>query len=208
MFSRLKALHPLHALTLLAAAVLCAVLANALARPDRRLAWTGTVPPPLQAPALPGLPSPAVLPAAPGTAPIQPSVHTRPAPKAPPRFPPDPASVVRELSSQEALEAFALHLPFLDARRTADFEEGHVPGAWSVPVWEAQPEARLTAFEAKANPGSRDPIILYCSGGGCEDAHLLANQLVALGYRNLLIYAGGFPDWTAQSRPVAKGPRP
>jgi rhodanese-related sulfurtransferase len=116
--------------------------------------------------------------------------------------------VVREITSQDAWDAFRLHLPFLDARRTADFAEGHVPGAWSVPVWEAQPEAAITAFEASANPGSRDPIVLYCSGGGCEDARLLANRLVALGYRNLLLYAGGFPDWTAKARPVATGARP
>jgi rhodanese-related sulfurtransferase len=116
--------------------------------------------------------------------------------------------VVREITSQDAWEAFNRHLPFLDARRTADFTEGHVPGAYSVPVWEAQPEAAITAFEASANPGSRAPIVLYCSGGGCEDAHLLADRLVALGYRNLLLYAGGFPDWTAAHRPVAKGARP
>jgi len=75
-------------------------------------------------------------------------------------------------------------------------------------VWEDRPEGKLTEFEARVNPGTKDPIVLYCSGGGCEDSHLLANRLVALGYRNLLIYAEGFPDWAARSRPVEKGPRP
>ena len=196
--------HPLRALALLAGAALCALVANALARPERKLAWTGGVPVPAPAPPLPAAPAPAP---APGPEPPAPAAPVRARPAAP-RFPPDPASVMREITSRDALDAFTLHVPFLDARRTDDFLEGHVTGAWSVPVWEAAPEARLTEFEARANPGPRDPIVIYCSGGGCEDSRLLAGKLVALGYRNLLLYADGFPDWAAQGRPVAKGARP
>jgi rhodanese-related sulfurtransferase len=115
---------------------------------------------------------------------------------------------VRAISAPDAWLAYELKVPFLDARRSAAFTEGHILGAWSAPVWEADVDTRLTEFEARANPGPRDPIVIYCDGGGCEDSHLLANKLVALGYRNLLIYTDGFPDWTAQGRPVAKGARP
>ena len=83
-----------------------------------------------------------------------------------------------------------------------------MPGARSVPVWEADLERRLTEFEAAAQPAPRSPIVLYCGGGGCEDSHLLARKLVDLGYRNLLIYRDGFPDWTAQGRPSATGSQP
>jgi rhodanese-related sulfurtransferase len=212
-------LHPLRALTLLAAASLCAVLANALAGPDRHLSWLGAHMPDAQVEPVRPV---AAVPALPVTPPATPSTTraaaTAPAPAAatvaahakaaPPRFPPDPSTTTRDLTSQDAWDAYTLHVPFLDARRTADYADGHVPGAWSVPVWEDRPEAKLTEFEARVNPGSKDPIVLYCSGGGCEDSHLLASRLVALGYRNLLIYADGFPDWAAKSRPVEKGPRP
>jgi rhodanese-related sulfurtransferase len=195
--------HPLRALALLAAAGLCAILANAVAGPHRKLAWTGWVPPAAAITPVTALPPPVAVQAEP------PPVHApkaapKPVPQ-PPRFAADPASVERELSSGDAWAAYTLHLPFLDARRTPDYTEGHVAGAWNVPVWEASLDARVTEFEALANPGPKDPIVIYCSGGGCEDSHLLARKLVALGYRNLLIYEGGFPDWLAQARPVRKG---
>jgi len=191
--------QPLRALALLAAAGVCAFLVNANAGPARKLAWTGRVP---QAVALPA-PAPAV------EAP-PPAIEAAPAPppKAGPRFPADPGAVMREITSRDAWDAYALHIPFLDARRSADFADGHVKGAWSVPVWEAEADTRITEFEARANPGMKQPLVIYCSGGDCEDSRLLANKLVALGYRNLLLYPGGYPDWMAQSRPVEKGARP
>ena len=138
----------------------------------------------------PPAPKPAARPAAPA-APMDAAT----------RFPPAPASVVRELSSEDVWTAFQLRVPFLDARRSADYAQGHVPGAWSLPVWEAGLEARITEFEARADPQPRSPLVLYCSGGECEDSQLLARKLVELGYRNLLIYRDGFPDWIAKGRP-------
>jgi rhodanese-related sulfurtransferase len=207
---------PLRALALLAAALACAALGNALARPDRRLDWGGWAPPP-------GQPTPALAPPGP-----RPSTPARPVPKAPAPHPaaagpapaarpeaaaatgfsPDPAQVVREISSDQAWQAFRLGTPFLDARRSGAFAAGHVSGAWSVPVWEADAAARITEFEARANPALRAPIVIYCSGGGCEDSRLLAKRLVELGYRNLLIYRDGFPDWAGQGRPQEQGVRP
>jgi rhodanese-related sulfurtransferase len=194
--------HLLRLLAFPAAAGLCALLANAVASPERRLAWTGRPP----------VPAPQVAPAPPVPAeavPAPPAKAAAPTPRpAAPRFPADPAAPVREISSRDARDAYGLHVPFLDARRTEDFLEGHVAGAWSAPVWESACAGRITDFEARANPGPRDPIVIYCAGGGCEDSRLLAGKLMALGYRNLLLYAGGYPDWTAQARPVEKGARP
>lgn len=219
---------------LLAGALLCASLVNALARPERRLNWFGREVPAAQA--LPALPPPSVEPpplpqeqiapaasartpaaptqAAPKPAAPKPAAPMQAAPKPAPgpslasRFPPDPAAVTREISSADALAAFQLHAPFLDARRSAEFAEAHVAGAWSAPVWESTVDARITEFEARANPSPKAPIVLYCGGGGCADSHLLARKLEALGYRNLLVYRDGFPDWQAQARPIAKGARP
>jgi len=194
----------LHASGLLAAAVLCAALGNALAGPERQVRWFQAAAPILA----PAPPAPVPAPAPPPKA--EPAREPARGPEAPRpdrahRFPPDPATVIRDISSRDAWDAFILKAPFLDARRTAEFAEGHVPGAWSASVWEAAPEARITEFEARANPGMKDPIVLYCGGGDCQDSRLLADKLVALGYRNLLIYRDGFPDWAAKGRPVARG---
>lgn len=209
----------LRALALLAAAAVCAGLANGLARSDRRLAWTGWAPPlvvpaaaPMPAPAPPA-PQPAPVPAAPkaraaipATQPPAPAAKATPSQPAP--FAPAAEGPIRELSSDDAFAAWQQKAPFLDARRSAEYLEDHVAGAWSVPVWEADADARITEFEARANPAPGAPIVLYCAGGDCNDSRILAQKLVKLGYRNLLIYRDGFPDWLQKGRPHAQGARP
>lgn len=195
--------HLARALAFLAAAGLLGAAANHFAAPSRKLAWLGRAPAepltaPLAAPLDPPVDTPAPEPA-PGPA--------QPAPRAADPFRPSSTQAVREITSEVAWSAFGRRIPFLDARRTAEFEEGHVAGAWSAPVWESDCDRRITEFEARANPGMKDPIVIYCTGG-CEDSKLLAAKLQGLGYRNLLVYTDGLPDWAAKARPVAKGPRP
>ncbi|MBP1627365.1 MAG: rhodanese y domain superfamily protein, partial [Holophagaceae bacterium] len=113
----------------------------------------------------------------------------------------------REISSQEAAEAFRQGIPFLDARRTEDYQAGHIRGALAMPVWEADMDERLTRFDASGHP-LKSPVVLYCSGGDCQDSELLASKLVALGYRHLLIYRGGYPDWATKGRPIHRGAQP
>ena len=134
----------------------------------------------------------------------RPQVEAAPAPAATP----DPSQPVREVSSGEAWDLYQAKAPFLDARRRDAYLAGHVAGAWNACVWESDLDARLTEFEARANPRSTDPLVLYCSGGDCEDSRLLADKLVAMGYRDLRLYRDGFPDWTRLGRPVGKGEQP
>jgi len=197
----------LQAAALIAAALVCAWISNTAASPSRHLTWLGSPPIPV------ATPTPRAHPERPASPPEtkRPSIHV-PLKQAPPQlqtgpsFPPRPGQPIREISPQEAGEAFNAGATFLDARRTADYELGHVGGAWSLPIWEDTLENRLIEFEAKANPSPETALVLYCSGGSCEDSHLLAAKLFQMGYRNLLIYRDGYPDWVNQGRPIAKGP--
>jgi len=204
------------------AALACAFLANLVAGPERRLAWTRPPTPPAAALPTPTpvavLPAPAHVP--PDPAPV-PSPSPRPAPPGPtrptsaanrPAALPSPApthvspgSPTREIDSTEAWQLHQQGARFLDARRAAEHRAGHIAGAWCAPVWEADLEARLTAFEAQSGASFGDPLVLYCGGGDCQDSHLLAGRLLALGYRNLLIYRAGYPDWVALGRPTRAG---
>jgi rhodanese-related sulfurtransferase len=205
----------LQALALLGAAVLCALISNAAADHARHLSWT-PVPTELPVPLSP-LPPPA--PIAPRETPAAPSATqnrpARPAPSPKPaapqtlqRFAPDPTQPIRAIHSDDAWALFRSGVPFLDARRGEDFAAGHIAGARNLAVWESDVDARITEFEATVKPSFASPLVLYCSGGECEDSHLLASKLLALGYRNLLIYQEGFPDWTQRNHPVRKGDQP
>jgi rhodanese-related sulfurtransferase len=202
----------LQALVLAGLAGLAALISNSLASPSRRLAWGGSLAPPAVPPLAERSPSPPPLPPSPVGAPSQPAPSDRPAPPAHRREPAPtarPAEVgastpIREISGEEARQAFQAGAPFLDARRSAEFAEGHIPGAWCTPVWEADLGDRLISFKAARRPGPDDPIVIYCSGGDCRDSHLLAAKLLNDGYFHLLIYRDGFPDWVAQHHPVER----
>ena len=115
---------------------------------------------------------------------------------------------MRDLSPEDAWALYLAQAPFLDARRHDAYLQGHIPGAWSIPVWEAGADARITAFEAARAVASTAPLALYCDGGDCQDSHLLASRLVALGYRNLFIYQAGYPDWVKLGRATRQGDQP
>lgn len=198
---------------LAAMAGLAALLANALASPSRKLAWLAAGA--AQSGVVVSSDTAHLAEPAPQKPVVRPALEARTTPPAPPPRnpapkPPQPetqaaATPIREISSQEAWEAYRSKLPFLDARRSADYVEGHITGAWSTPVWESDIDDRLFAFKIARRPASEDPIVIYCSGGDCKDSHLLATKLIQDGYFNILIYRDGFPDWATQKRPIEKG---
>jgi rhodanese-related sulfurtransferase len=90
---------------------------------------------------------------------------------------------------------------FVDARDASDYEAGHIPGA-----------VRLTRDDVFGEPERMKkllergkPIVTYCSGGECEASLDLARALVDVGYRKVLVFAGGFPEWTGAGYPVERG---
>ena len=189
----------------LALAGLCALSSNSMAGPSRHLAWleqfTATLPGPTTT-VMPARVQPMIKPM---NVP-QPAVPSPPPQRNP--FAADPAQPIREISPEDAWALYQAKAPFLDARRSAEYTEGHIAGAWSASVWESTVDAQITEFEAAAKPGSSTALVLYCGGGDCEDSHLLASRLATLGYRNLLVYRAGYPDWVQQGRPTGKGLRP
>jgi len=202
-------------LALAGMAGMAALISNSLSSPSRHLAWRGSVA------AQPAFTRPVKRPVLPEPVPRPQIVETHPPPASnrslPPVArpagalpPPKPQEIVasspiREIAGPEAWKAFQSGIPFLDARRRAEFAEGHIAGAWCTPVWESDLDERLISFKAARRPGPEDSIVIYCSGGDCQDSHLLAAKLLNEGYDHLLIYRDGFPDWLAQKHPVEKG---
>lgn len=140
---------------------------------------------------------------------------------------PKPAAVSARPSTDELLARFPLHekLPFveispedavwlhksgalfLDARRTSIFEQGHISGARSFPVWESDIDQRVDGLVNEGRD-QRLPIVVYCSGGDCEDSHMLAQKLWGMFFNNVLVYKDGFPDWQKRGGAVGVGSQP
>lgn len=89
----------------------------------------------------------------------------------------------------------------VDARSAEDYREGHLEGAVSLPLGQA--DVLLEQFKREV-PLERT-LILYCSGFGCPDSHELGMRLIRSGYTDILVYEGGFPEWRDTGRTVERG---
>jgi len=220
-------------LILILAAISCAAVSNLAASRERRMAWVGDysraleivsassaaasipVSVPTAAPAAPAAPenasaTPAAAASAAGVPARVPAEVARvaPAPAAAAKtFAPHPDRASVEITTDDAEALFHQGRLFLDARRTSVYTDGHIPGARSFPVWESDIADRVKAFFDEGLDQNA-PIVIYCSGGDCEDSHMLAEKLYMVGFNNLLVYKDGFPGWQKRGLPAVKGPKP
>ena len=217
-------------LILILLAVACAGVSNLAASRERKMAWVGTysralesapassetssatAPAPTAAvsevastisPAAPAASAPANVPTG------QPAEAAKAAPAAAASsktFAPHPDRASVEIGTDDAEQLFREGRLFLDARRTSVYAEGHIPKARSFPVWESDIADRVKAFYEEGLDQNA-PIVIYCSGGDCEDSHMLAEKLYMVGFNNLLLYKDGFPGWQKRGLPSVKGPK-
>ena len=92
----------------------------------------------------------------------------------------------------------------IDAREATEYAAGHIPGAMNMPFDEVITDtARLEAFDQHGKP-----ILIYCGGVTCELSMKLGYAFVAAGKEPVLVYTGGWPEWTAMQYPVEQGAKP
>ena len=201
----------LETVTLVGAAALCAFVANQAASRERRLALPGnykdatTVPAPRQ-PATGSKVAETQAPTPSASRPVRtaesaaasPSVAS-PAAAATPepltkRFPPHPDKPFVDVAGDDVIWLHARGALVLDARRTSVFSEGHIAAARPFSVWEADIDEKVLALINEGR-SQREPIVVYCAGGDCEDSHMLSQKLFGAGFDNVLVYHDGWPDW-------------
>jgi rhodanese-related sulfurtransferase len=191
-------------LILVVLAVLSGAVSNLTASRERRLAWVGGYSPAARADGsgrgdagTPGR----------GDAAKSSSAESPPT-SAGTTFPPHPDKPWVEISGDDVA---VLHqrgdVPFLDARRTSVYRDGHVSGARPFSVWESDIDDKVKAFFDEGHDSS-GVIVVYCSGGDCEDSHTLAQKLYMAGFDDVLVYKDGFPDWEKRGLAVTKGDKP
>ncbi|HUO84995.1 MAG TPA: rhodanese-like domain-containing protein [Thermoanaerobaculia bacterium] len=126
------------------------------------------------------------------------------------RFSPRPETPYVEISGEDAGWLHAQGALFLDARRTSIYEQGHIAGARNFAVWESDVDDKVMALAGEIPDADREtlPVVIYCSGGACEDSHMLAQKLFGLFFNNILVYKDGYPDWQSRGGAVRTGARP
>lgn len=126
------------------------------------------------------------------------------------RFQPHPDKAFVEISGADAAALHASGALFLDARRTSVYEAGHIAGARSFSVWESDVDAKVNhLFNERGDPAEQNkPIVIYCSGGACEDSHMLSQKLWGIQFNNIYVYKDGFPDWQNRNGATRTGGQP
>ncbi|MBL8131526.1 MAG: hypothetical protein JNL42_06685 [Anaerolineae bacterium] len=85
----------------------------------------------------------------------------------------------------------------LDVREIAEYEAGHIPEAFNVPI-------RTLGQNLALLPDLDAEIIVVCKGGA--RAMLAQTSLRLLGYTNVLTFAGGFDAWVGEELPTTTDP--
>jgi len=82
---------------------------------------------------------------------------------------------------------------FIDARDSLLYDDGHILGAINIHFESNDDDQILSKLQGVKED---DFLIIYCSGGDCDLSEELGNHLFEyLGYTNILLYEGGFPEW-------------
>jgi rhodanese-related sulfurtransferase len=111
-----------------------------------------------------------------------------------------------EAKDVQALQAKGAVL--VDTRRAAEYAEGTIKGAVSVP-YDPEKSAKDANFDAAQDkfdlgkfPDKNKDIVSFCNSGTCWKSYKAAVVLAKAGYKNVHWYRNGFPDWKARKLPT------
>ncbi|MBC7368221.1 MAG: hypothetical protein H7343_15650 [Undibacterium sp.] len=94
---------------------------------------------------------------------------------------------------------------FIDARDDRHYRSGHIPGALPLD------HSRLADYAADVLAACQiaEHIVVYCTGGNCEDSELAAADLLDFGLpaTKVAVFGGGIEEWRARGLPLETGPR-
>lgn len=109
---------------------------------------------------------------------------------------------IRLITPEEAEDLWrTAQAAFIDARRKDLYDAGHVPGARSLPVSEAE-----KGFPAGVLDLPRQgTLVVYCEGGDCQSSLLLAKRLHDHGFKDIRVMTGGWEAWKAAGLPEEQG---
>ncbi|MCU7929160.1 MAG: rhodanese-like domain-containing protein [Candidatus Thiodiazotropha sp. (ex Codakia rugifera)] len=106
--------------------------------------------------------------------------------------PPDwyyPAIVDADFLSQYATIPQRKDVVIVDSRPLKKYDKGHIVPAVGIPQRKLEKMKHLLPQDKSAL------LVFYCGGFKCPLSHKAAFQAERLGYKNVKVYAAGYPDW-------------
>ena len=105
------------------------------------------------------------------------------------------------VSAEDVIELVSSHsdLVIIDARKPSDRVKGYIEGSVGLPDTETT-EASL----ASHIPSKDSAVVFYCNGEKCGRSVKSSKMAVALGYRNVYWFRGGWAEWMEKGYPVAR----
>jgi rhodanese-related sulfurtransferase len=81
----------------------------------------------------------------------------------------------------------------VDARpQKTKYDKGHIPSAISIP------DSQFDELSGKLPRSLETPIIFYCGGLNCRLSHKSAARALVMGYKDVSVFAMGYPEWKKQ----------
>lgn len=85
----------------------------------------------------------------------------------------------------------------LDARSKAEFSKSHIPGAQNISY------KNLAEYKTKIDSLPHDKwLICYCDGSLCDQAELLAHELIIAEYELVAVYFDGLNGWKSSGNEI------
>ncbi len=85
---------------------------------------------------------------------------------------------------------------FIDARELKFYKKGTVLGALNIPLQRFRRLKRLLPAKKSSK------LVLFCGGIKCGKSTALAKKILAEGYSRVMVYRGGFPEWSQKGQEV------
>lgn len=103
----------------------------------------------------------------------------------------------RIISREELQEQLASSRPPVLAEALPEkyYAAQHLPGALHLP------HDQVDALAASLLPDKTAPVVVYCASRQCQNSHVAAHHLSALGYTEVMVYSGGKQDWEEAGLP-------
>lgn len=88
---------------------------------------------------------------------------------------------------------------FVDTRPYVRFAGGTIVGSLNIP------DTKIDDYIGWFPNNKETVVIPYCGGFVCEKSHEVGDKLIKLGYKNIKVYAGGYPEWSQNGLPTTAG---